>query len=85
MFYSYFLIEDQEIAAVTTAFQNEEQQTEFEHFAMRKRFRVINNAAGSSFTGHQTIGMGQHGQTSGSSNTYAVGLLVLVDDVIYRR
>ncbi|CAG2232536.1 unnamed protein product [Mytilus edulis] len=77
--------EDQEIAAVTTAFQNEEQQTEFEHFAMRKRFRVINNAAGSSFTGHQTIGMGQHGQTSGSSNTYAVGLLVLVDDVIYRR
>lgn len=52
---------------------------------MRKRFRVINNAAGSSFTGHQTIGMGQHGQTSGSSNTYAVGLLVLVDDVIYRR
>ena len=84
--YNTFLfsfLENQEIAAISTAFQKQEKEIDFEGHAMRNTFRFAH--AGSPRFHQRPTFRHRHSGPSVSSNTYAVGLLILVDDIIYKR
>lgn len=81
----YFVAESKESLALSNSLQSEAKNAEFKLFAMRNRFRYIHNAGPSSYGQFNELGSDYTGNTNGAANTYSVGMLIVIDDVIFNR